>query len=341
MQDDLSFSDDQDWDLPLRERVDIAVRVPTTFEPLKPPPRESRRGVLSNAEIEALLRPDFSEPMPELPVNAHPRALPSFETPIAPPSDDADARRIAAKLSLAFRQGCGLMAAATPLGASRGDFIDALLQLPAERGRATLCFAGASGEIDAMLILSASLASLILDAACGGRGQSAPARALTRLDADVLETLLAPLGAALGDDLRLASVDIDAEFTVSLAQPGGADITDTMIRLAGGRGAARLIQMRTPGAPAVATPPTLPLAAPVRSVMIALLTARLASLSVPLSRIADLKAGSTLLLGLPADQPVQLLSGGRDGAVALEGDIGRKGKAMALRVSRRGPALSL
>ena len=66
----------------------------------------------------------------------------------------------------------------------------------------------------------------------------------------------------------------------------------------------------------------------------ALMTARIATLSVPVSRVASLKAGDTLLLGLPADQPVELLSGGRDGAVAFEGDIGRKGDRIAVRVKR-------
>ncbi|HAO35151.1 MAG TPA: hypothetical protein DEB28_16690, partial [Hyphomonas sp.] len=50
---------------------------------------------------------------------------------------------------------------------------------------------------------------------------------------------------------------------------------------------------------------------------------------------ANLKPGSTLLLGLPADQPVELLTGGRDGAVVAEGEIGRKGNRMAVRINRR------
>ena len=54
----------------------------------------------------------------------------------------------------------------------------------------------------------------------------------------------------------------------------------------------------------------------------ALLTARIATLSVPVSRLSDLKPGDTLLLGLPADEPIQLLSGGRMGHVAAEGELG-------------------
>ena len=69
--------------------------------------------------------------------------------------------------------------------------------------------------------------------------------------------------------------------------------------------------------------------------MTAILTARLATLSVPLSRLTELKAGSTLLLGLPADQPVELLSGGRDGKPAFEGVMGRKGDKMAVKITKR------
>ena len=60
----------------------------------------------------------------------------------------------------------------------------------------------------------------------------------------------------------------------------------------------------------------------------------MASLSVPVSRLAALKQGDTLLLGLPADQPVQVLSGGRDGRVAFEADLGRKGNNIAVRVKQ-------
>jgi flagellar motor switch protein FliM len=76
-------------------------------------------------------------------------------------------------------------------------------------------------------------------------------------------------------------------------------------------------------------PDIVPRALPVT----AMLTARIASLNVPLSKITALKAGSTLLLGLPTDQPVEVLSGGRDGPVMLEGDIGRKGNKIAVKIT--------
>ena len=65
------------------------------------------------------------------------------------------------------------------------------------------------------------------------------------------------------------------------------------------------------------------------------LTARIASLNVPVSQLSDLKAGSILLLGLPTDQPVELLSGGHKGEVVAEGDIGRRGNKVAVRITRR------
>ena len=71
----------------------------------------------------------------------------------------------------------------------------------------------------------------------------------------------------------------------------------------------------------------------------AVLTARLASLTVPLSRITELKAGATLLLGLPADQPVELLSGGRDGQLAFEGRMGRKSNKVAVKITKRSRTL--
>jgi len=71
----------------------------------------------------------------------------------------------------------------------------------------------------------------------------------------------------------------------------------------------------------------------------AVVTARIARISVPLSRLSSLKPGSVMPLGLPTDQPVELLSGGRDGQVIAEGEIGRKGKRIAVRVSKCSPAL--
>ncbi|MEO1554335.1 MAG: FliM/FliN family flagellar motor C-terminal domain-containing protein, partial [Pseudomonadota bacterium] len=84
-----------------------------------------------------------------------------------------------------------------------------------------------------------------------------------------------------------------------------------------------------------ATEPTVSEARSEPQDMTAILTARLASLTVPLSRLTELKAGSTLLLGLPADQPVELLSGGRDGKPVFEGAMGRKSNQMAVKLTKR------
>ena len=65
------------------------------------------------------------------------------------------------------------------------------------------------------------------------------------------------------------------------------------------------------------------------------LTARIASLNVPVSQLSDLKPGSVLLLGVPTDQPVDLLTGGHSGDVVAQGDVGRRGNKIAIRVSKR------
>jgi len=90
-----------------------------------------------------------------------------------------------------------------------------------------------------------------------------------------------------------------------------------------------------PSAPAAAQGAPLP----GRGVLTVTLTARVASLAVPLSKLSGLKPGSTLLLGVPADQPVELVSGGTQGVLAAEAEIGRRGGRVALRILRRGPAL--
>ncbi len=71
----------------------------------------------------------------------------------------------------------------------------------------------------------------------------------------------------------------------------------------------------------------------------ATLTVRVASLAVPLSKLSGLKPGATLLLGVPADQPIELISGGDGGIKVAEAEIGRRGGRIALRITRRSSAL--
>ncbi|MEH6486912.1 FliM/FliN family flagellar motor switch protein [Hyphomonas oceanitis] len=345
---------DDGWDMSPRRESAVVLEMPTSFETFdavkeKPILREK----LSSAEIEALLRPDLSdmapEPAPLPPAKVVDRAIPDLDTPaVLTPRTDVpeDALRVAARLSLALRQGCGLRAAATVKAVSDGTFASALATSTVETGQAIACFAAPNGEIVAMLNLSAELANALIESACGGKPGAYTPRELTPVDAALLEGLVRPLGAGISSSLSFARIETDAEFAAALARPGAVDVIDLDVRFEQSRMPARLILASddlfdtgpVPGkgqGMVTAAPANAPNTAPVTAV----LTARIASLSVPLSRLTDLKAGSTLLLGLPADQPVELLSGGRNGPVAAEAQIGRKGAHMALRITKRGPAL--
>ncbi|MCA8902826.1 MAG: FliM/FliN family flagellar motor switch protein [Hyphomonas sp.] len=354
MKPDLKLPADDEWDMSPRRESAVMVDMPTTFETLAPErPLPSARGLLSAAEIEALLRPDLgdmpSEPEPE-PAKVEDKALPDV-TPARRPAKRASApshdipeaaRRLASRLSLALRKGCGLKAAAVARAVMEGDFETGLDTELAGRGAAVACFASGEGEVDAMLVLSPQLANALIESACGGRQGPYSPRHLTPLDSALLEGLVRPLGPAISPVLGFAGVEIDAEFAAALARPGDAEIVDFDVRVDAGTFAARLILSSDSlfeealGAAAPAAP-EVPAPAAGQAGLTVLLTARVASLSVPLSRLTDLTAGSTLLLGVPADQPVELLSGGRDGPLVAEGQIGRKGSKMALRITRRLP----
>ena len=348
MKTNLPLAADDGWDMSPRREADIMLDMPTTFEPITPErPIPTARGVLSAAEIEALLRPDLDD-MPEPdPEPEQITAMPVAELPAKPAATPTelseDARRIASRLSLALRDGCGLKAAAIARASARGDFDQGLATDCAGRGAAIACFSAPGGEIAAMLVLSGPLANALIETACGGKPGEASSRPLTPMDSALLEGLVRPLGSAIAPALKFSRIETDAEFAAALAGPGMASILDLDVRVDEARLPARLILAEddlcdVSSDPAPVRKPARPVAAEPAAgagAMTAVLTARVASLSVPLSRLADLKPGSTLLLGLPADQPVELLTGGRDGAVVAEGEIGRKGTRMALRINRR------
>ncbi len=333
------------------------------FEPADPDHSfPTSRGRLSAAEIEALLRPDLADFEPEetagdaAAMDVAPRPIPGFDLAgsIAAPDphhtqhDMQLAQRLTARLSLALRRDCGLKAAAMSSACRSTSFSDAVGRL--EKGSAIACFAGHGGEIAAMLALPAPLTNALIETACGGKtgaGAVPSRRVLTPMDAALLEALVRPLGPAIAQGLSFARVETDLGFAQALAPPVDAQLIDMEFRLGEESLPAALILSEDDlfeRAAAIEAPASLqkdalspPPASP-RPVT-AVLTARIASLSVPVSRLSDLKAGSTLLLGVPADQPVELLSGGRDGTLAAEGRIGRKGGKMAVSITRRGPAL--
>lgn len=316
---------------------------PAKVDPERPFP--TSRGVLSAAEIEALLRPDLPEPEPA-PQRIDDRPVPDLEADMPGHALGPDqGERLAAGLSLAVRRASGLAMAFSLLELRRARFRHGL---PApETGTAYACFADEAGDIGAMLVLSPAISAAMTDALCGAAPElvgSARPRALTEIDADLIETALAEVAGRLpSGKLSLVCLESRAAFATALCPPGMANVLDLEVRLDGMTATARLVLAEALRAEEVPAPPA---SAPGQGAdaaaaggLTALLTARIASLAVPVSRVANLKPGDTLLLGLPADEPVQLLSGGRDGALVAEGQVGRKGRRMAVRISRCGPAL--
>lgn len=338
MDDDFPSDPSDDWDMSPRREAMVMVDLPTTFEPFeRERPIPSGRGLLSQAEIEALLRPNLDDLPPPPVAGAEARVLPDFA--VAPARDvDADAaRRIAARLSLCLRKDCGIAAAITVTGASRSSFDQAFSPGPADRGRAIICFEDAGGEIGAMLSLAGPIIQRMIEAACGGRPGQPLARDLSPLDLALLEGLLRPLAASLPGGLSFQRIETDPMLAAALAPPGDAGLIDLDIRTDTLRAPARLVL--TGGITDAAPAPERAAAGGQPVAVMTVMTARVASLMVPLSRLSSLRPGATLLLGVPPDQPVEILSGGVSGPVAAEAQIGRKGNRMALRVTKRCAAL--
>lgn len=331
----LKIETDEDWSVSDRREQDLLQRKEAMSDPIDEPAFPTSRGKLTKAEIEALLRPDLPEDFGKEPITAEPsdQTYESFDDAMARVSrDQSDGQAIAAALSLGLRQDCELPAVARVISISAGEFGDVFVR--AGQGSACLFFRGPRGVISAALTLSAELTSSFIDLACGGEGtpSGVAGRALTLMDGELLESLLSPLAASLGEGFSLARTEIDARFASAMAPPGTSEIIDLSITLGGLETPARLAILHDEDQPK-------------ESVSIddidgdfatAVLTARIASLSVPVSRLSNLKPGATLMLGIAADQPVELLSGGRDGMVAAEGEIGRKGNSIAVRITRRG-----
>ena len=304
------------------------------------------RGKLSPAEIEALLRPDLSDLPADVPVTAAPLPAADFAAPApaAPDRDRETSRRLAARLSLGMRESCGLQVAAMIASTRRTGFETAVRQGNEERGQAIACFSTRSGDTGAMLILSPGFAQLLIETACGARERPGAIKPLSPIDLALLEALLRPLAQAISPELHFASLETDGVFAASIAPLSEALACELSMRVQAETFRGQLILSAPIADPAEAKPGADP-APPSRKsslgagALTVTLTARVASLAVPLSKLSGLKPGATLLLGVPADQPVELMSGGSAGVLAAEAEIGRRGGKVALRILRRGPAL--
>lgn len=329
------------WDVSPRLRRRIMTEAPPMRGPIEPSrPLPTSRGVLTAAEIEMLLRPDLSDMDDEPPEAAEPKAVPEFSAapPAAGAAREEAARRISARLSRAMREYCGIAAAFSVKRVSPASLAQAVSGRE-EPGQAIVCCAGADGDVAAMLVIGAGLAQVMIETACGGPVPNGLPRELSPIDLALIEGLTRPLAPFIGSGLGFAGVETDPLFAASMAAPGAAYEITLSVRAGGADWPARLLVSQ----------PLLAETAEARDVpargersggaLTVLMTARVARVDMPISKLTSLRPGVTLLLGVPADQPVELLSGGLDGEVAAEAQIGRKGNRMALRISRRGPAL--
>ncbi len=295
------------------------------------------RGVLTPEEIAALLRPNLPDDLRELsePEDIRERADLLFDEDVPGPAEDAERRDWAdraAKLSLALGRSAGIKAAINLRSGEATDHADLVSRLSGSAG-AVACFGTEDCAAEILVCLSPELADAMIAAACGAQGSTGRIGErwqLSAIDCALLEQLLSGLGSAFGTGLSLQALETDLAYMTSLMPRGEVYVADYDVTAAGLRSGLTIISARS------STPQVdEPLLAHDRTPVTAVVTARIASLSVPLSRLTSLKAGSTLLLGLPPDQPVEVLSGGRDGKVLFEGDVGRKGDRMAVRISRK------
>ena len=296
----------------------------------------TKRGVLSQAEIEALLRPKTLQnaldvPPPE---TIEPTATPEFRSETTAPSTDETMlqQRLGARLSRALGAGAGMKAAVLP-GQTANVPRSELSGLLYGKSSAIACLGRTEADIEALICLPPQLADAIIAKACGARGSTGrigDGWSLSAIDCALLQQLLEPFGAAIDQDVRLQAIETDVPYVCGLLASTDVKISEFSIEAHGLHTELAVIQIEP-----MAEPVLFDAEASSTAPVTALATARLASLTVPLSRITELKAGSTLLLGLPVDQPVELLSGGRDGTPAYHGRMGRKGNKMAVKITNR------
>ncbi|MEO0608184.1 MAG: FliM/FliN family flagellar motor switch protein [Pseudomonadota bacterium] len=313
------------------------------------PPLPRSRNVLSPAEIEALLRPvqqkGALEPAPSAPQNIALKPTEVFDVPPAPkvtpvpPEFDHHAQRLGAQIALALATGAGVKSAlsvAAQALLARAD-LPGLMQ---GKSSAIACIGPTETDIRALICIPPLLADAIIAKACGARGSTGrigDGWSLSAIDCALLEQLLVGFGPAIGKGFRLQAIETDVAYVSSLLPVSEVAVSEFSIEAPGLRSELAVIegQFLDQDIQPTATEPTVSEARSEPQDMTAILTARLASLTVPLSRLTELKAGSTLLLGLPADQPVELLSGGRDGKPVFEGAMGRKSNQMAVKLTKR------
>lgn len=306
-------------------------------------PLPSARGVLTAAEIEALLRPDLPDdlPIPPEPSSIIPKTRADFDTDQTPIVSDQEARlgRLSSKLSLAFGQNTGIKAAFRLDRVEEVQQAELTAALSGKTG-AVACYGASERETNTLLCLDEALADAMIANACGAQGSTGrlgDAWTLSAIDSALLEQLSGGLVSAFEDGMSLQAIETDLPYVASLMPRGALAVARYHVEAPGLRSQLTLVMPLNlvTESPHVEPSNIARLAPQTAQKVTALATARIARLTVPLSRLTALKAGSTLLLGLPTDQPVEVLSGDRNGPVAFEGEVGRKGNKVAVRITRR------
>lgn len=293
----------------------------------------SKRGLLTPEEIEALLRPDLPEPEVPSPSVQETVPFPVQEQSETSKSDLAnplveDAARLAARLTLALRSACQIDASTRIAGAVTAPLTDLVAQHNGEL--VLVLFCDEADQQVAGLTLDGVLAAQLIDQVCGGGGLQGTPRKLTRLDQNILEAVLKPLAPMLDPSFSIGCVEVNKTAAEALLPPDQAVLADMLCEIGGSRGKAVFAVLTDPIGPDKSSERAQHEAGHFKTIV----TARLASLKVPVARLSDLKPGSVLLLGVPADQPVELLSGDHKGQVVAEGSIGRKGTKIAVKVTK-------
>jgi flagellar motor switch/type III secretory pathway protein FliN len=211
----------------------------------------------------------------------------------------------------------------------------------------------------ALVSLESGLAGALLEQLCGSSGAGAGIAGLSALSRQLLMAALGPLGDVIGREagmpVVLSRIETQAHLAVLAPLPEthalewvmrasvghGPGVKDAVtgsarvqVRVRAAQGEVAVVAGAERGwqrGEAVAGP-ALPAGLETR------LCVRLARLSLTTAQVARWAPGQTLLLGLPADQPVSVLAGSMTGmgagAPLAEGQIGRLGAAMAVRITR-------
>jgi flagellar motor switch/type III secretory pathway protein FliN len=332
-----------------RDVPEAAAPTPPEPEPEIDPDRPfpTKRGILSKAEIEALLRPDLSDMEPEAASvgDADPFAGESLDLVLFDAEEThagisaSELQVLATRMMAALRRD-GLLSVALELGS--------IGPLPSEwpAGTVHLVFETSRGDPVASMALPPAFVEEILETLCGqeplpqaDHKAAAPGVLGSRLLREAFAPLAPPVAALAGQGLALRRVETDARFA-RLVEGFEGRISFTL--LAGGTGPAhRISVMICPVDPSPEDGAGALIGAIDESGLPehleSRLHARLATLKLPVSQLTDLVPGRTLLLGVPPDQPVELVTrlGGEARPVA-EARIGRLGGQMAVKLSRIG-----